>query len=323
LIGVSIERVIDYVRGAPTDPLSRWQSGALLASANIPPPEDLLRRHDKVMRADTYALWFRWFIEGFCNPLRYVQDETKTIVDVLADTLSRVNAFYASEPERERTSLAEVIATHVMREVTRQRHIARINASTAQRRDLIESVAIPRCWMCGYAFSAAAISRFLKAKPAISLKQPEFVDIFRPRGLYLRDVSIEVEHIVPVASGGGGSGNLALACGWCNKVKGARTGLYDASATAPRVGFAIGAQDWHELPHPFWTVRLVATRRVCESVTACTADVTTAEMFIAPSDHRGSPNPSNLHVYCAAHDPYADVRYFGREAARKIWLARR
>ena len=46
-----------------------------------------------------YAIWFRWFIEGLCNPLRYVDDETKTIVDVVADTVARIDVLYAQSPK--------------------------------------------------------------------------------------------------------------------------------------------------------------------------------------------------------------------------------
>lgn len=319
----TIERVIGYLDKVSQDPLDRWMGPALVDASNLPPPGDILPRHDKVLLADTYALWFRWFIDGVCNPLRYVHDDTKTIVDVLADTQDRVETFYGSEPEQERKALARAISTHVMLEVARQRQIARVNASRAQRRELIENVLTPRCWMCGFAFSGAAVQRFMKSDGAPVIKQPDFVDIFRPRGLFARDVTIEVEHKVPVAAGGGGTDNLALACGWCNKTKGAKTGVYEASGRPPRVSFTLGAQVWHELPHPFWTARLVATRRICESTTSCGATADNAEMFVAPTDYRGSPNPSTLRVYCAQHDPYANTRFFGREAARKIWKARK
>lgn len=320
---MSIDLITKFVQEAPTDPLSRWKGEALLLMAGRLPPDDLLRRNERIVKADTYSLWFRWFVEGMCTPLRYVGDDSKTIVDVLADTRSRIDVFYRDEPASERGALAEAISKHVMTEVTRRRQIERVNASTLQKRDLIDSATTPRCWMCGYAFSQTAIDKFIKSQSSPSLKEPEFVDIFRPRGLYVRDITIEVEHIVPVAGGGGGADNLALACGWCNKSKGARTGLYDAGARAPRTAFTLAGAEWHELPHPFWTVRLVATRRICEAADGCEATADTAELFISPSDSRGSPNPSNLHVYCAEHDPYAASRYFGREAARKIWKAKR
>lgn len=320
---MSLARVSQYVADMSHDPSSMWRQDDLLALSKTPPPESMLKRNDIVLRADAYALWFRWFIEGLCNPLRYI-DESKTILDVFVDTKARIDNLYANEPQDERGELAKRITTHVMAEVNRHRQIMRINASKEQKRELIDSaVGVPRCWMCGFAFSQAAIDKFLLKPIRDEVVTPQFVDILRPRGLYPRDVSIEVEHIVPVAAGGGGANNLALACGWCNKSKGARTSIYDAGARAPRAMFRLGEHTWHELPHPFWTVRLLAMRRRCEHIDGCTATADNSELFIAPADHRGSPIPNNLHIFCSTHDPYASTRFYGRESARRIWAGRK
>lgn len=262
-------------------------------------------------------------MEGLCNPLRYVADETKTIIDVTADTFSRVNSIFVNDPMDERETLTRQLAVHIMAEVTRQRQLGRTDATSAQKQELIDdAVDTPRCYICGFAFSRDAIDKFLKRRRGIQLEPLEFVDILMPRGLFARDIGIEVEHKVPVASGGAGKSNLALACGWCNKSKGARTSIYDADARAPRCSYVLGPHSWHELPHPFWTVRLLATRGKCEDLSGCSANVTTSELFIAPIDHHGSPNPSNLRVYCAQHDPYAASRFSGRDAVRRIWEER-
>jgi hypothetical protein len=84
----------------------------------------------------------------------------------------------------------------------------------------------------------------------------------------------------------------------------------------------LGSQVWYELPHPFWTVRLLAIHGRCEHPSGCEATVKNSELFISPSDHRGAPNPCNLHVYCANHDPYATDRFYGREIVRRIWQER-
>jgi hypothetical protein len=290
------------------------------------PPDAMLSRNDTVLRADAHSLWFRWFVQGICNPLRYVEDDKKTIVDVMADTLPRISDLYHHEPEGDRIELATGIAKHVMAEVMRRRGISRINATTGEKRDLVDdALGQPRCWVCGFLFSKAAVDRFLKKKTGATLNLPTLIDIFRPRGLIERDIRIEVEHIVPVASGGGGKSNLALSCGWCNKSKGALTSLYDADAHAPLARFKVGATAWHELPHPFWTVRLLAIQAKCEfsGHGGCSATSKTDELFIAPSDHRGSPNPSNLHVFCSKHDPYATDRFVSRSAADQIWKSRK
>lgn len=319
---MSLLSVTKYIGDTSHNPKSFWQHDALLASSLVVPPDLILSRSSVILKSDVYSLWFRWFVEGLCNPLRYM-DESKTIINILADTKDRVDNMYASEPQDEREALAKNIATHIMAEVQRRRQLKRITASSAQKRELVDAaVGKPRCWMCGFEFSQPTIDRFLHKANRSAVNLPQFVDILRPRGLFMRDVCIEVEHIVPVAAGGGGLDNLALACGWCNKSKGARTSIYDADARAPRAIFRLGIHNWHELPHPFWTVRLLAIRRRCEHVDGCSATVDNTELFIAPTDHRGSPNPSNLHVYCSNHDPYAGSRFYGREEARKIWKER-
>ncbi|EPB6481579.1 MULTISPECIES: HNH endonuclease [Pseudomonas] len=316
---MSLARVSSYISNAPSDPAGIWQQPEL-EKWSTSPPEDMTARHETILRADAHALWFRWFIEGICNPLRYVDDEKKTIIDVLSDVIPRVDEIYPKEPADERSQVAKKIATHIMAEVSRRRQIERVSASIHQKRELIDSSAEePRCWMCGYRFSERAIEKFLGKTRGLTLDPPQFVDILRPRGIYVRDIGIEVEHIVPVAGGGGGLENLALACGWCNKSKGARTSLYDADARAPRASYVLGNIRWHELPHPFWTVRLMATRMRCEHSSGCDRNIKNSELFIAPSDHRGAPNPSNLHIYCAEHDPYHLSRFFPREEAARIW----
>jgi 5-methylcytosine-specific restriction endonuclease McrA len=318
----SLEQLSTFIANAPHDPASVWRREDLRALAGRVIPDAIFDRNEAVLKADAHVLWLRWFLEGVCNPLRYVDDETKTIVDVHLDTLDRVNRLYPGAPQPERLQLAQQISRHVMSEVERRRRLARTYATTAQRRELVDNEdGKPRCWMCGYLFSTVAVDRFLR-KSKVELDLPKFVDIFRPRGLIKRDIGIEVEHIVPVAGGGGGMDNLALACGWCNASKGARTSIYDARARSPRAPFSLGGDQLHELPQPFWSVRLMAFRRTCEHLDGCTASVDNAELFLSPSDPRGSLNPSNLRVVCAAHDPYAAYRFFGREAARKVWQER-
>lgn len=320
---MSLGSVSHYVDQTPHDPACFWRMADLIAMALRTPPDAILPRNDAMLRADAYATWFRWFVEGLCNPLRYVDDEGKTIIDVLADVLARINEIYPHEPQDERSSLAQKLAQRIMLEVERRRQLKRVGASSGLKRELIDAAGgDPRCWICGFKFSNPAIEKFLKIPNSTSLELPQFVDVLRPRGIKLRDIGIEIEHVVPVAGGGGGRDNLALSCGWCNKSKGARTSIYDADGRPPRSIYKLAGHTWHELPHPFWTVRILATRARCEHSSGCSATVKNSELFIAPADHRGAPNPSNLHVYCSAHDPYSAHRFFGREAAEQIWIER-
>ena len=76
-----------------------------------------------------------------------------------------------------------------------------------------------------------------------------------------RDLTIEIEHLVPVASGSSGQNNLRPACGWCNRCKGAGTSLYEASFIDSKRSFRIGTRNFRELPEPFRIIRLLAVTR--------------------------------------------------------------
>jgi hypothetical protein len=120
----------------------------------------------------------------------------------------------------------------------------------------------------------------------------------KPR-LRQRDYGIEVDHMVPFSQGGGGDDNLALACGWCNKTKGARLSLYDVQARPlefrhPNLGIT-------SVPRPFWVVRIMALRRRCE-YGACERNVSNSEVTALPRNPCGAMNPMNLMVTCVEHD---------------------
>jgi hypothetical protein len=165
----------------------------------------------------------------------------------------------------------------------------------------------PRCWICGYAFDQIAIDSFLISPRHHSLKT--FVDFMKPR-LLQRDYGIEVDHMVPFSQGGGGDANLAIACGWCNKTKGARLSLYDVQAQPavfihPRLGVT-------SLPQPFWVVRILALRKRCEHG-SCHRQVSTSELTATPRNERGAMNPMNLMVTCLEHDRLGSDRLVHRK----------
>jgi len=259
-----------------------WSLDDLHALASQRLPDIITDRNDLILRADANSLWLKWFIEGFCSPLRYVDDVTKGEAHILVDVTNRVDEIFTHEPAPRKKIFAKQIALRVMEEVTRQRNIKRDFATTKIKENLIAAAAIPRCWLCGYAFSKEAIGAFLKKPGTGAIQLPKLVDILRPRGLKVRDLSIEVEHVTPVASGGSGVGNLALSCGWCNRYKGAKSLIYEASFRAPRSPYNLGGIKLHELPHPFWTIRILAVRRMCEHIGGCDAHADAHEMYIAP-----------------------------------------
>jgi hypothetical protein len=316
---MALENVNRFINPASSGGKNNWAFDDLHALASQRLPDAITDRNDLILRADVNSLWLRWFIESFCSPLRYVDDKTKGEAHILVDATTRVDELLLHEPSAKRQMFAKQIAEQVMEEVTRLRDLKRDFATKQIKEDLVAAASTPRCWMCGYAFSSEALGIFLKKPGVGALQLPPIVDLLRPRGLIERDISIEVEHIMPVASGGTGTANLALACGWCNRYKGAKTSIYDASFRAPRSPYMLGGQAMYELPHPFWTIRLLAVRRKCEHLDGCGAHADTHEMFIAPVSCLGSPNPSNLQVFCGQHDPYRLDRFVNRVDAAKIW----
>lgn len=139
-------------------------------------------------------------------------------------------------------------------------------------------------------------------------------------GIVERDEGIEIEHVVPVASGGSGQANLRLACGWCNKYKSNRISIYESSFLAPRTTkFRIGSYLLNELPVPFWTIRILALRGNCQHLAGCSNTAKTSQLFIALRDWTGSPNPTNLMVFCENHDPIRVDRMQSRTYVQKLW----
>lgn len=247
---MSFAMMAKYFNELSDDPANAWRSAELDKSALNAPPDAMLPRHAAMLRADTYAIWVRWFIEGLCNPLRYVDDEKKTLIDVYADALERVDRLYPSEPQDEREDFARTIAVRVMREVERHRKLGRTGASSALKQELIDSAPHdPRCWICGYKFGQDAIDRFLKHRSGIKLTKPEFVDILRPRGLSERDVGIEVEHMVLVAIGG-----EAWTISPCRV-----DGAIRARVREPR---STTLEDVPQGPHTCWAIRLGWSYRI-------------------------------------------------------------
>jgi 5-methylcytosine-specific restriction endonuclease McrA len=174
----------------------------------------------------------------------------------------------------------------------------------------------PRCWICGAAFKEVDVDNFLFGRTALS-DLPRFVDVLRPRGLDERDLSIEVDHVVPFSRGGQDKGNLALSCGWCNRAKGAYTSIYDVAGQPLRAQpNSIGL---HSLPQPFWVVRLLALGEGCTHPDGCELSRHNAELTIAPIREAGALNITNLRVTCFGHDSLGSRRLQPPGFVRKLW----
>lgn len=318
---MSIEAVTSFVRSTPTDLTSAWDFASVLDLSRATVPDSFFGDQQPILRGDQHRLWLRWFLEGLVSPRTIARTATATRLDVFGAVVRRLERLYSEIDLPRRTELAEAITDHLYAEVERvRRHMDRDFATRGTKMALLAASSPPRCYICGFAFSQEAQDAFARVPGRNAVVRPLFVDVLRPRGLVERDIKIEVEHVVPVAQGGSGQANLRLACGWCNRAKSARMSLYEVSSLArTSKGYRLGQQLLFELPNPFWTIRILALRGRCQHLLGCSRTAADAELFIAPKDWSGSPNPTNLHVYCPEHDPIAGDRLQSRDAVALLW----
>lgn len=322
---MSIDTLIKFIESTPTDLASAWDFGKVVDMASRRLPENFMGDQEALLMGDQYRLWLRWFLEGLVSPNRAAIDTKAGHLEILASVMARINALHASTELDRRAKLAEAVTAHIFSRVTHLRNAhERDYATAATRHALIAESSTPRCYICGYAFSKEAREAFLRVKGREKVALPAFVDVFRPRGLADRDEKIEIEHIVPVAEGGSGQANLRLACGWCNKHKSDRVSIYESSFMAPRTtAYKIGKYQLNELPNPFWSIRILALRGKCQHVGGCSHTAASSELFVSLIDWLGSPNPTNLAVYCEIHDPIRVDRRQARADVEKLWQERR
>ena len=296
---------------------SNWDASFLGHLASLQVPERLLGHQRFLVRADINEQWARWFVESLADPRRYALQRAsypRIFEDVFKSLETRFR--HLNKPQRkELASVAARILLNIVHGVQASQYRSRL--SRQERWHLIDFAGTsPRCWICGSKFQKVAIENFLN-RESNTLSLPPFVDILKPRGLLQRDLSVEVDHIVPHSRGGGDEDNLALACGWCNRHKSAHTSIYDV-ACRPRLAGSntFGATS---LPQPFWTVRLLATIRACEHPDGCQRSADNARVTVVPDHEAGALNPVNLRVTCYEHDPYRKSRLQAHSVARRAW----
>jgi hypothetical protein len=322
---MSIDSLIHIIETAPQTPEAAWNYDDVMDLANMQIPSTMFGDDEPLLKGDQHRLWLRWFLEGLASPHKLAGDLHAGHLEIYALIFARIKQIYPMSNLPRQKLLANKLTDLLFAEVQRLRQsIGRDHANKATRVALISTSPTPRCYICGYAFTKEACDAFQQVQGRNPVRLPALVDILRPRGLKERDIGIEIEHVVPVASGGSGQANLRLACGWCNMHKSSRTSLYEAAFMPPRTNFyLVGTHRLHELPHPFWTVRLLALKGKCQHQGGCSVTSADEELFIAFRDWSGSPNPTNLAIYCGTHDPIAGARMLSASTAAALWEDRR
>ena len=277
-------------------------------------------RHGAILKGDLHSLWANWFLESIVDPQEY-SSNGKTWANIFADVFRRINSIQPNATQNERLELSRLIADVINERVEiLKSNQKRLSIPTEIRFELLEKENNqPRCWICGYLFLEDACENFVTKKQIHQATNPQFIDLYKPSGLDVRDRQIEVDHVVPHSAGGGDGDNQRLSCGWCNRHKGMFTSLYDVGGDAVKV--RTGQLGIHSLPRKFWIVRLLGLVRQCEHPGGCNANVTNTELTIEPIDILGVPNPTNLRVVCGDHHQLGHKRLIQTEIARKIWSA--
>lgn len=321
---MAIDDDIRFLTDVPTDPASSWDFDAVITMSGRSLPEIFLGDQQSILRGDQYRLWLRWFLESLLSPVAASRRESVERLNVFESVYKRVKGLYPGIDAMRQRSLTDVITDHLYADIERRRaKVGRDYALKVTKLELIAERTPPRCYICGFPFPKEAIDAFLQSPGADPVMVPTWVDVFRPR-LKQRDLSIEIEHVVPVALHGNGQDNLRLACGWCNKYKSSKVSLYEAGYVAPPVdSIRIGSHELHELPNPFWTIRILALRKRCQHPDGCSNTAKNAELFISLLDWGGSPNPMNLAVFCEDHDPIAPHRRQTHSSVEKVWKERK
>ena len=306
-----------FIQEALGDPGFSWNYTSLAALAGLQAPDNVLGRRQSLLRADINEQWARWFVESLADPRRYAATNS-SYPHLFNEVFQVVDQRFTTFTRQEKQKLASTAARILQQGVTAfQSERRRQQISGAEKSLLIDLAGNPpRCWICGGQFTEEAIDNFIRRERR-EIPLPMLIDILKPRGLKQRDLSIEIDHVVPHAQGGTNEDNLKLACGWCNRHKSNFTSIYDVDGRPSLTGSnSLGIKS---IPQPFWTVRLLAVGRCCEHQDGCGVSADYDAVTIAPIVNGGAMNPSNLRVTCYAHDPLREVRFQPKSIVMQIW----
>ena len=306
-----------FLDSALSSSASAWNNSSLGELARLQVPDGLLGPQRSLLRADINEQWARWFVESLVDPRRYAQNGA-SYPQIFADIFRTVDQRFYHFTQPQKKELASS-AAKILEQLVNQYQVSRGRqpVSFGERRLLLDMAGdTPRCWICGSSFAQEAIENFLY-QDRHDIPLPQFLDILKPRGLFRRDLAIEIDHVVPYSRGGAEQNNLALACGWCNRHKGAFSSIYEIEGRPRSARFnELGI---NSLPQPFWTVRTLATIRKCEHRGGCKHSSATANVTIAPVNEIGALNPANVRVTCHEHDPIRHLRLQSTRVVSDLW----
>lgn len=305
---MSTSNLQNFIVAALREHETPWSCEGLEAIGGLMPPDLLFGGRDVLLKADIHTLWARWFVESLCDSR--LHEKITSYAKIYETTASSLRSVLPLSPPQELQKLAGLVSRLLLETIERRKAARREAADDGVRELLLARAGTPaRCWVCGLQFSSNAIERF-RYRGDFGQKTselPKFLDFFAPRGLTERDKRIEIDHVVPISSGGESGANLRLACGWCNRNKSDSVSIYDHAfaplrATHPVLGPM-------SVPRPFWVVRILGVRRGCEYVGGCGRSVADSQLTVCWKNQGGAVNPCNLQVCCYEHDPLGVNRW--------------
>ena len=265
-----------------------------MAQLTMGPQQDLVWN-------DTFGIWARWFLWGLVDLRVFVTSEGARAGQVYSALRTRLAALLPEENCEDRDRLARSLAHCAVVEI---HHLAvREQINQAMRLKVLrEAGSDARCWICGYLFSEWARAKIYEVDRGSAPVLPVLVDYWMPRGIYVRDIEIEVDHMIPRARGGTNTeDNLRLCCGWCNSHKADNVEIWDGGVTNRNGFWDHTHKVWRTQPQPHWIVRTLALRGRC-AVKNCQANSSNSQIFAVPLVEGGAPTPANITVRCAKHD---------------------
>jgi hypothetical protein len=304
----------EFVRTVLGSEVNWWSERDVRREASLSVPSGVLGSAPWILEGDVRGLWASWFVESLFDPVQ-IAPKSFNYVHLYARLTQWASEAASTLPPHRRAQLVQSLA-----EVLEPILLA--SSQNGRRRWRREEKLLlydlgPRCWVCGAGFPVGAVDAFLERETRSPIPVRTHVDFMKPRGVSVRDLKIEVDHILPLSRGGDDEiENLRLSCGWCNRSKSAHTLLYHGPGHCrvvnhPRLGT-------RSVPQPFWTVRLLGLVRRCESIDGCDRSSDTSELTVAPRRLEGAANPTNMMVVCRDHDPLRADRLVPIAAARAV-----
>ena len=250
---------------------------------------------------DTFGILARWFLWGIVDLRVFVTSRRVRAGQVYAVLQSRLATLFPEESGDDRKRLARSLTHCAVVEIHHLEATGPIDRTT-RLKVLREAGRDARCWICGYLFSDWARAKIYEVDRGPAPVLPPLVDYWMPRGANLRDIEIEVDHIIPRGRGGTNKeDNLRLCCGWCNSHKADKVEIWDGGVINRNRFWDCADEVWRTQPQPHWIVRTLALHGAC-GVQGCQANSRHSQMFAVPLMEGGAPTPANITVRCAKHD---------------------